>query len=216
MRRGPRVVRMLEHVAAAIDARALAVPHTEDAVVLRTRIEIDLLRPPQRGRREIFVDPRMEFDVMRVEELRRLPQSLVERPERTAAIAGHVARGVQSRELIALVLQDQQPDQRLCSSEEDAALVERVFVVEVDGLQRGQREWSVHLERGSGSARLRVSVRDDCSRQKPRRAHWFAHDTIRRNVAAGAMAQRSAACDVPCVSFPRPQRAVIDRRRPAS
>ena len=60
---GARVVRMLEHVAAAVDARALAVPHREHAVVLGVRIQVDLLRAPDRGRRQVLVHARLELDV---------------------------------------------------------------------------------------------------------------------------------------------------------
>jgi hypothetical protein len=40
------VIGVLEDVAAAVDTRPLAVPHREDAVVLRLRVEIHLLRAP--------------------------------------------------------------------------------------------------------------------------------------------------------------------------
>ena len=45
-------VGVLEDVGAAVDARALAVPDAEHAVeLLRLRIEVELLRAPDRGRR---------------------------------------------------------------------------------------------------------------------------------------------------------------------
>ena len=71
--RGAREVGVLEHIAAAVDARALAVPHGEHAVDLRVGVEIDLLAAPDRGRCEIFVEPRLELNAGAVEKLLRLP-----------------------------------------------------------------------------------------------------------------------------------------------
>ena len=131
------VVRVLEDVAAAVDARPLAVPHREHAVVLRARVEVHLLRAPDRGRREVLVQPGLELDVRALEELLRLPQRLVERAERRAAIAGDEARGVEAGERVALALQDQQPDERLRAGQVDAAGLERVLVVERNVAQGG-------------------------------------------------------------------------------
>src|SRR4051794_33970385 len=62
-------VRMLEYIAAAIDARPLAVPHREHAVVLRTGKQVDLLRAPYAGSRQVLVDAGMELYLMCVEML---------------------------------------------------------------------------------------------------------------------------------------------------
>jgi hypothetical protein len=71
--RGAGVVGVLEHVAAAVDAGALAVPHREHAVVGRVLVQIDLLRAPDRRRREVFVKTRVKLDMGAVEKLLRLP-----------------------------------------------------------------------------------------------------------------------------------------------
>ena len=158
-------VRVLEHVAAAIDAGALAVPHREHAVDFGAAIQVHLLRAPDRRRREVLVQPGLELDVRAVEELLRLPQRLVERAERRAAIAGDEAAGVEPRERVALALQDQQPDERLRAGEEDAAGLELVFVVERDVAQRrgADRSGCGHPSRlqesCSGRVRPRRSVR---------------------------------------------------------
>ncbi|CKY81152.1 Uncharacterised protein [Mycobacterium tuberculosis] len=55
---------MTEYVAAAIDAGALAVPDAGNAVELRTRRQIELLRTPDRGRSEVFIDARLEFHIV--------------------------------------------------------------------------------------------------------------------------------------------------------
>jgi hypothetical protein len=133
--RGAGGVGVLEHIAAAIDARALAVPHGEDAVVLRPREEVDLLRAPDRGGGEVLVDAGLELDVVALEVALRAPQRLVEAAERRAAVAGDEARGVQAGALVALALQHHQADQRLRAGEEDAALLQGVLVVEGGALK---------------------------------------------------------------------------------
>ena len=56
--RGSGEVGVLEHVAAAVHARSLAVPHAEHAIDLRVGVQVDLLRAPDRGRGEILVQTR--------------------------------------------------------------------------------------------------------------------------------------------------------------
>jgi hypothetical protein len=68
----------LKHVAGAVDARAFAVPHREHAVEFGVRIQVDLLRAPHGGSGEVFVDARLEHDLVCGEMLLRLPQRLVE------------------------------------------------------------------------------------------------------------------------------------------
>jgi hypothetical protein len=127
----------LKHVAAAVDAGALAVPHRVHAVDGRARVQVDLLRAPDRRRREVLVEARLERDVGALEELARGPQRLVEAAERAAAVAGDEAAGVEPREPVALLLQDQKAHQRLDAGQVDAAALERVLVVERDVAQRG-------------------------------------------------------------------------------
>ncbi len=128
--RGAGGVGVLEHVAAAIDARALAVPHAEYAVVLRAGEHADLLRAPHRGGGEVLVHARLEHDVVALEVLLRAPHRLVDAAQRRAAVARDVARGVQAGEHVALALQQHQAHQRLGAGEEHASLAERVLVVE--------------------------------------------------------------------------------------
>src|SRR3954464_3796285 len=123
---------MLEHVAAAVDTRPLAIPHGEDPVDVCTLVQVDLLRAPDGRRGEILVESGLELHVRSVQELLGLPQRLVEAAKRRAAIAGHEASGLQPGLRIALPLQDQQPDERLHAGEEDAAGSELELVVERD------------------------------------------------------------------------------------
>src|ERR1700704_1908147 len=120
---------MLEDVTAAIDAGTLAVPHGKYAIDLRVRIQVDLLRAPDRRRRQVFVQSRLELDVRAIEKLRRFPQGEVEAAQRRAAITRNEPGGVEPGELVALALQDQEADQRLDAGDEYASCFELVFIV---------------------------------------------------------------------------------------
>ena len=63
-RAGAGKVGMLEDVATAVHAGALAVPHREDAVALGTRQQVQLLRAPDGGGGEVFVDAGAEAHVV--------------------------------------------------------------------------------------------------------------------------------------------------------
>ena len=121
---------VLEHVAAAVHARPLAVPHAVDAVVLRAREHADLLRAPDRGGGEILVHAGLELDVAALEVFLRAPQRLVQAAERRAARTRDESRSVQARALVAFALEQQQPDQRLCAGHENSAALDRVLVFE--------------------------------------------------------------------------------------
>ncbi len=116
LRRAGRVA-VLEHIAAAIDARALAVPHREHAVVLRAGKEVRLLRAPDHRRAEILVEARREFDVGRLEVLLRLPELEIEAAERGAAVARDEAGRVQAGGAVAHLLHQREADERLDAGE---------------------------------------------------------------------------------------------------
>ncbi len=149
--RSPRRVGVLEHVAAAIDARAFPIPHAEDAVVPRAREHADLLGPPEGARREIFVDPGLEFHMVLLEVLARAPQRLIETAERRAAITGDEARGIQAGGPVTLALQHRQAYQRLRAGHENAAALQRVLVVEGGLGEIWQLSWQLRWRlRGRG------------------------------------------------------------------
>src|SRR5688572_29154335 len=95
---------MAENVAAAVDARALAVPHAEDAVVSALAAQLRLLRAPERGGRKVFIDPGLEADMRSIEKLLRALELLVEAAERRAAIAGDQPRCIEPGAAVALAL----------------------------------------------------------------------------------------------------------------
>ena len=134
-------VGVLEHVAAAVHARALAVPDGEHAVILGVVEQIELLRAPDGGRRHVFVHAGLELDVVGLEVFLRFPQRLVQPAEGRAAVAGDEARGVEAGGEVALALQHGQAHQGLGAGEEDTAGIERVLVFQRDFVELG---WGVH------------------------------------------------------------------------
>ncbi len=80
-------IAVAEHVAATVDAGALAVPDADHAIMVGAGRQIELLRAPDRGRREILVHAGLELDVVLLEMLSRGEQLLVVATERRASIA---------------------------------------------------------------------------------------------------------------------------------
>ena len=132
---------MLEYVAAAVHARAFAVPDGEHAVVLGVVEQVELLRAPDRGRREVFVYAGLEFDVVGIEVLLRPEHALVDAAQRRAAIAGDETRGVQARGEVALALQHGQAHDGLGAGQENASGSQGVLVVQRDFVELG---WGIH------------------------------------------------------------------------
>ena len=62
-------IAMAEHVATAVDARTLAVPDADHAVVIRAGREVELLRTPDRGGGQVLVHAGLELDVVLFEML---------------------------------------------------------------------------------------------------------------------------------------------------
>ena len=125
-----RVVRVLEDVAGAVDARPLAIPHTQHAVVLRPRKDIGELRAVDRRRAEILVEAGDEDDVVLGQELRVALEREVETTERRAAVTRDQRRRAHAAAHVGAVLVQRQPDERLDARQEDGALVQAVLGVE--------------------------------------------------------------------------------------
>ena len=138
--RGAGQIGVAEHVAGAVDAGTLAVPHGEHAVVLALAAQLGLLRAPDRGRGEVLVDAALEADVVLGQKRRGALELAVEAAERRAAIAGDVARGIEAVAAVQFLLHEAEPHQRLKAGDEDVAVAEIVFIVELDVAQR-HRGW---------------------------------------------------------------------------
>ncbi len=122
-----------EDVAAAVDARPLAVPHGIDAIDRRIAEKVGLLGAPDRRRRQVLVQARPEDDVVLVKQVLGFPQLLIQPAQRRAAVAGDVAAGVEADRAVTLLLHQRQAHQGLGAGQEDAPALERVLVVKADG-----------------------------------------------------------------------------------
>ena len=127
---------MAEHVAGAVNTRALAVPEAEHAVILAFAVQLRLLGAPNRRRRQILVDAGMKHDIPRLEEFFGAGELQVKPADRRAAVAGDIARRVQPGALVALMLHQHQPDDGLRAVQEDMVLGDVEFVVQQNLAQR--------------------------------------------------------------------------------
>ena len=126
-------VGVAKDVARAIDTRAFAVPHTEDAIEFALATQLGLLRAPNGGGGQFLVEAGLEFYIGGGEEALRPHHLLVEAPERRAAIAGDESAGVEAGAAVALPLHQESADQRMIARDQHSGLAEIVFVVEAGG-----------------------------------------------------------------------------------
>ncbi len=125
-------VAMFEDITGAIDARPLAVPHGEDAVVAGAGKQVGLLAAPHGGGGQFLVQARLEMDGVLLEVVAGFPEALVQPAQRRAAVAGNEAAGIQASGLVALVLQHRQAGQRLGAGEVQMTGCKAVLVVQTD------------------------------------------------------------------------------------
>src|SRR5215510_6492672 len=133
---GTGQIGMAEHVASAVDARSFAVPHAEHAIEFAFATELSLLRAPQRGGREVFVQAGLELDVGSHKLSCRAHELLVETAERRTTVAGDITGGVQAGAPVTLFLHQARANQRLITRDEYVRLAQVVFVVEADRSKR--------------------------------------------------------------------------------
>ena len=81
-----RGIAVAEHVAAAVDAGTFAVPDADHAIVPGAGRQIELLRAPDRGRREIFVHAGLKLDVILFEVFSRGEKLLIVATQRRTTI----------------------------------------------------------------------------------------------------------------------------------
>src|ERR1700738_2208950 len=187
-------IRVSEHVAGAIDPRALAVPEAEHAVELALPTQLGLLRSPQRRGGDVLVDAGQKSDVIAIELALRPNELLVERAQRRAAVARHIARGVETCTPVALLLHPAEPDQRLKPGHDAAALAEIVLVFKGDVIERYCAGLQARMRPRAGSARAR------------RRKRY-------NRTPARAMARACVACTQYSVQLDRAARSTRTQRR---
>ncbi len=122
MSRRTRHVRVPHHVAAAIHARPLAVPQREHAVMLALAAQFGLLAAPDCRGGKIFVQSRLKQHAGFRQALALAHHLQVHTAQGRAAIAGHIARRIQTRRLVACRLHQHQPNQGLGSVQQNVGL----------------------------------------------------------------------------------------------
>jgi hypothetical protein len=212
MLRGAGMAHVLEDVAAAIHAGRLAVPQRKHAVVVAVAGEVNLLRAPDRGGRELFVDAGQEADGVGGEVLFGLPEGFVDPAERGAPVAGDEACGAQAGGLVALALGDHQANQRLDAVQVDPPGGGGVLVVERDVLHDGSIPVGVDAGRAAGVVVARVVARRpaggrcraDADRQD-NAGGAFAGDSVDRPARTAASCCADSACRKPSRACRRAQ-----------
>ena len=113
-----------QRIGGAIEARRLAVPHAEYALVSSAREQSHLLAAPHRGGRQVLVDAGLKHHAVAFELGGETHKLLVEAAERRAAVARDEAGGVVAGLDIQTTLVQEQAGERLDAGEiGDAALV---------------------------------------------------------------------------------------------
>ena len=123
-------VAVLECIAGAIDARALAVPHAEHAIDLSGRVCLDLLRTEHGSCGKVFVDGRQEFDTVLCKKGLRAPEFEVDHAERRAAVAADEAGRIEAGSRIHGALHERNADERLRAGQQDASRLAAIAVDE--------------------------------------------------------------------------------------
>ena len=129
---GAGVVGVAEYVAGAVEAGALAVPHTEHAVVLALASELGLLRAPQGRGCQVLVEAGHELDVVGLEDALGAQHRRLQRGDRRAAVARDVASRIEPGLHVAGALRQHQAHDRLRAGQQLPRLVEGILVVEGD------------------------------------------------------------------------------------
>ena len=111
------MVGVAEYVAGSIDARSLAVPDAEHAVVFALAAQFRLLRTPQGGGREVFVETGVENDVVLLADFLGALECALQAGDGRTAIAGHEAGGVQPGRFVAYLLHESEADDGLRSGQ---------------------------------------------------------------------------------------------------
>ncbi|MDT4827083.1 hypothetical protein FQZ97_604120 [compost metagenome] len=157
-RRAIRIA-VLERVARAVHARALAVPHGVHAIDGALGVGFDTLRAQHLRGGQLLVHGGHEADARLLEALTGLPDGLVDHAQRRAAVAAHEALRVQAACRVALALHRQDADQRLRAGEEDRAGIgpEVVGKLVVGPSECGRFKWGVHARNCSAPPQVSVS-----------------------------------------------------------
>ena len=133
---GALEVAVLEHVTAAVHARALAVPHAHHAVVPGERPEQRLLAAPHRGGGQLLVHARHPHHVVGVEQGPVALDGEVDGAQRRALVAGDEGGGAQAPGRVGPMLVEGQAHHRLDPGQQHPSPFQRELLIEIEVLQR--------------------------------------------------------------------------------
>ena len=127
---GSGQIGVAKSVAAAVHARALAIPDAHHAVDVGFPGGPQDLGAEDGGGRQVFIQAGAKVNPVLFEELLGAGELKIVAAERRAFIAGDEPSGVEAGAAVAAHLVDRQPHQSLNSGEVDAAALDRVLVGE--------------------------------------------------------------------------------------
>jgi hypothetical protein len=130
MFRGARGIGMAQHVAAPVDARPLAIPDGEDAVIGALAPHLRLLAAPDRGRGKVLIEAGMELYSLGLEQLMGALEGQIDAADGGAAITRDVARRFETRLAVQGFLGESRPHHDLGARDENPVLRQIIFVVE--------------------------------------------------------------------------------------
>ena len=134
MRRCACCIGVFQHIHGAVYAWAFAVPHAKHTIAGGGFVQISLLCAPHGGGGQVFIQAGLKHDVVFLQMFFRLPQGQIDAAQRRAAVARHIACGIEPCARIALLLQHGQTHQCLDAADVDAAVVLSEFIVERQGV----------------------------------------------------------------------------------
>ena len=114
------MVHVFEHVNAAVHARAFGIPQGKYAVVNRLAHQMQLLRSPDRGGSDVFIDAWKKADMVSIKVFFGGPESFVQPAQRRPPVAGNKACSVQAGCLVPDSLNQRQANQRLNAAQINA------------------------------------------------------------------------------------------------
>ncbi len=130
MPRGTGEIDVAEHIAAAVDAGALAVPERENAVEAAFAAHFGLLRAPDGGRGQVLVEAGLKQDVVGFEDVSGANEIMIEAAERGTGIARDEPRRIQSGAAVERLLHEEEPRHGLRTGDIDPPFGEVVFIGE--------------------------------------------------------------------------------------
>ena len=138
-------IAVLERIARAINAHALAVPHAEHAIDGALGVAFHLLRAEQSGGGEVFIDGGEEIHVVLAQQRTRPPRLAIDSGHWRSAISGDHPRSVQPGQPIPPRLIEHDAHQRLRSGQKHPPALARIAVLQPIGfLHQAIVERNIH------------------------------------------------------------------------